>query len=61
MPRDNSPFEVPLPPGSPIEGAVLADQVKTLDWRARRADFAARLTDEATAEVIGKLSALLEG
>ena len=55
------PFEVHLPPGSPVAGVVLADQVKSLDWRARRADFAARLTDEAIAEVIGKLAALLEG
>lgn len=36
------PFEVPLPPegiasedGYPITGVVLADQVKSLDWRAR--------------------------
>ena len=31
------PFEVVLPTGSTITGAVLADQVKSLDWRARKA------------------------
>ena len=31
------PFEVPVPEGAAIAGAVLADQVRSLDWRARRA------------------------
>jgi mRNA interferase MazF len=31
------PFEVILPPGSAVEGVVLADQLKSLDWRSRRA------------------------
>ncbi len=55
------PFEVSLPAGLPISGVVLADQVKSLDWRARKAEFAARLPSEASAEVVGKLAALIEG
>src|SRR5438270_8099109 len=31
------PFEVPLPDGLAVAGVVLADQVKSLDWRARQA------------------------
>src|SRR3974377_1468456 len=31
------PFEVPLPLGLPVAGVVGADQVKSLDWRARQA------------------------
>jgi len=31
-------LEVIIPPGLCVTGAVLADQVKSLDWRARRAD-----------------------
>jgi mRNA interferase MazF len=54
------PFEVPIPEGLPVAGVVLADQVKSLDWRARRAELAARLPDESLAEVMGKLTALLE-
>src|SRR5437660_9952142 len=30
------PFEVTLPHGLPITGVVLADEVKSLDWRARK-------------------------
>ena len=55
------PFEVSLPAALPISGVVLADQVKSLDWRARKAEFAARLPREASAEVVGKLAALIEG
>lgn len=31
------PFEVELPQGSQIKGVVLSDQIKSLDWGARRA------------------------
>jgi len=54
------PFEVAVPPGLPVGGVVLADQVKSLDWRARKAEFAGRLPDDASDEVLGKLGALLE-
>lgn len=55
------PFEVALPPGLSVNGVVLADQVKSLDWRARKAEIACRLPADAISEVVGKLSALLEG
>jgi mRNA interferase MazF len=31
------PFEVVLPQGLGVEGAILSDQIKSLDWRVRRA------------------------
>jgi mRNA interferase MazF len=37
------PFEVLVPTGLPVKGAVLADQVKSVDWIARRADMIGRL------------------
>jgi mRNA interferase MazF len=55
------PFEVSLPAELPVGGVVLADQVKSLDWRARQAEFAARLPTNTSEEVVGKLAALLEG
>lgn len=51
------PLEVEIP-GDGLS-AVLADQVKSLDWRARRAKRKGRVSDEVLAEVIGKLSALI--
>jgi mRNA interferase MazF len=54
-------FEVLLPEGLPISGAVLSDQVKSLDWRARSAELICPLPDEITSEVLQKLNALLFG
>ena len=53
------PFEVVLPSGSKAQGAVLADQVKSLDWRARRAELFCRIPAEIMHEVLGKLQTLL--
>ncbi len=53
------PFEVPLPAGLPIAGVILADQVKNLDWRARRAEIGCVAPVEVLAETLAKLRALL--
>ena len=53
------PFEVALPAGLEVSGVVLADQVKSLDWRARRASLFGRAPSKTVREVLGKLSTLL--
>ncbi len=53
------PFEVATPPGSRINGVILADQVKSLDWRIRQAEFICKLPRETTVDVLEKLGALL--
>ena len=53
------PFEVPLPPGLEVVGAILSDQVKSLDWRARNAELICTLPAETISEVLQKLGALL--
>jgi len=53
------PFEVIIPGGLSLAGAVLSDQVRSLDWRARKAARICSLPDELTAEVLGKLQSLL--
>ena len=55
------PFEVALPSASPVTGVILADQVKSLDWRARRTRFAARAPSHVMSEVLEKLTVLLSG
>jgi len=54
------PFEVPLPPGGKIVGAVLADHVKNVDWQVRRAVFEAKAPADIMTEVRERLRALLE-
>jgi mRNA interferase MazF len=53
------PFEVVIPGGLAVSGAVLADQVKSLDWRAREAEFACRLPAETVREVLQRAIVLL--
>ena len=52
------PFEVVMSSEPP--SAVLADQVKSLDWRAREAVHKGKAPPAVLAEVRGKLRALLE-
>jgi len=54
------PFEVPLPPGLPVTGVILVDQVKCLDWRARRAEIVGSVTEPVLAEVQDRLDILME-
>lgn len=54
------PFEVHVPPGYAVSGVVLSDQVKSLDWRARRADFCCELPTEAVHDVLNKLGTLTD-
>ena len=53
------PFEVVIPTGSPVTGAVLCDHLKSLDWRERRAEFAARALQELLTDVRERLRPLL--
>jgi len=53
------PFEIAIPSGSRLAGVVLADQVKNLDWRVRKAEFICKLPRKTTDEVLEKLGTLL--
>jgi mRNA interferase MazF len=53
------PFEVATPTGSRIGGVILADQVKSLDWRVRKAEFICKLPRETTAEVLDQVGVIL--
>ena len=53
------PFEVLLPAGLPVAGAILSDQVKGLDWRARNAELICTLPAKTISEVLQKPGTLL--
>jgi len=59
--RKGYPFEVPIPAGSAVTGVVGADQVKSLDWRARKAAHIGAIPPEVVTQVLGRLQALLTG
>ncbi len=52
-------FEVLIPEGLVISGVVLADQIISLDWQARQAEFACQVTPEVMTEVVTKLTNIL--
>lgn len=54
------PFEVLIPDGLKISGAILSDQVKSLDWKVRQAEFICKLTPDALDEVLQKLNTLMK-
>jgi mRNA interferase MazF len=55
------PFEVVLPPGLSVAGAVLSDQVKSVDWRARDARFVCSLPETIVKSILQRTVALLSG
>lgn len=54
------PFEVALPSGNTVTGVILADQVKSLDWRVRNATFIEALPHMTIDEILSKLATLLD-
>ena len=52
------PFEVKLPEGLPVEGVILADQIKNVDWISRSAQFVCKIPVEIMQEVILKIETL---
>ena len=55
------PFEVRVPSRLKVSGVVLSDQVKCLDWRARKAKRISALPDEVVEIVIQRIELLLRG
>ena len=53
------PFEVAIPKGEKVTGVVLVNQIKSLDWRSRRAEFISSLPTEVVEEVLSRLDPLL--
>jgi mRNA interferase MazF len=53
------PFKVVLPTGLPISGAVLVDQVKSVDRWARGCDIVGVVPNDVMADIRGRLAALL--
>jgi mRNA interferase MazF len=46
--------------GLPVVGVVLADQVRSLDYQVRRAEFIARAPEEVVRSVLTRIRLLLE-
>ena len=54
------PFEVMIQNNPKVSGVVLADQAKSLDWKARRAKKKGRISETELSEVLQKLRTLVD-
>lgn len=55
------PFEVGIDATAGISGVVLADQLKSLDWRERRFECVSRASHQEVKEIVGRAIALIGG
>ena len=53
------PFEVNIPEKLEINGVILSDQIKSLDWKIRKAAFICKLPKSALTETLNKINVLL--
>lgn len=56
----NYPFEVLLPENFKISGAILSDQIKSLDWNFRKAKFIAKAPIQVITETIEKIMVIIK-
>ena len=56
----NNPFEVVIPEGLDVKGVILADQIKSLDWQERNAEFWCSLPHYTVHEILDKIGVLLQ-
>jgi mRNA interferase MazF len=54
----NYPFEVKIT-NKKIDGVILSDQIKSLDWKTREIEFITKITSEEVGEIIDKIGVLL--
>lgn len=53
------PFEVPIPEGLAIGGVILADQVRSIDWRARGLVIRDHVPDTTTTRCLQLINTFL--
>jgi len=56
--KKDYPFEVKIT-NKKINGVILSDQIKSLDWKTRDIEFITKITSEEVGEIINKISVLL--
>ena len=53
------PFEVPVPASCGLNGVILSDHVKSVDWKASRAEKIVHVPPATLNEVLARLTPLL--
>ena len=53
------PFEVPIPAGLDVTGVILADHIRSVDWRVRNIRVIHQLPQSTVEDTLRKLDALI--
>lgn len=53
------PFHLPIPSGLPVHGFVMVDQMKSVDYRSRKADFIAQAPKDLLDDILAIMDAIL--
>ncbi len=53
------PFEVKIPSGLKVQGVILSDQIKSLDWKRREVQFACKSPKDVLKKALDKITVLL--
>ena len=56
--REN-PFYVAIPKGGKVKGVIMADQLRSLDYRARKASFISKCPEDLLQEVLSRISPIM--
>ncbi|HJY64755.1 MAG TPA: type II toxin-antitoxin system PemK/MazF family toxin [Ignavibacteria bacterium] len=56
----NYPYVVKIPDELKVRGVILSDQIKSLDWNARKAEYICKMPDIVFNTVIEKLNTLIQ-
>jgi mRNA interferase MazF len=54
------PFEIPIPHGGRVQGVVMADQTKSIDYLARYVRFLAKAPESLVAAVLERVATILD-
>jgi mRNA interferase MazF len=58
--KDRSyPFHLNIPEGLPVHGVIMADQVKSIDYKSRKAAFIAQAPKDLVDDILAILDAIL--
>lgn len=54
------PFHMPIPSRLPVHGFIMVDQVKSVDYRARKATYIAQAPEDLVEEILAVIDAILQ-
>ncbi len=58
--EQRNPFAITIPEGLDVDGVILTDQIRTMDWRVRGTEYICSLPTETVDAVLQRIGVLLK-